>query len=80
MKGAKMRMLNLTKEIPVNVTFTFTGTVMVKATNDKEALQMVERGVDLYMGGTVHTTLPEGMVDWDFPVHPEKNISLRKGA
>jgi hypothetical protein len=35
---------------------------------------MVEKHCGLVLGGSIHTTLDDDMVDWNFPVHPEKAI------
>jgi hypothetical protein len=62
------------KTYNLEVTFTFRGMVTVKADNRKEAIQTVEEDFGLVMGGSPHTTNDESIVNWDFNMHPEKNL------
>jgi hypothetical protein len=58
----------------IKTRFTFEGTFFITAQNKEEAKEMVEKHCGLVLGRSIHTTLPDDMVDWDFPVHPEKDI------
>ena len=62
------------KQYTVTVRFTFEGTFKVKATNRMEACKHVEEDCGLVLGGNIHSTLPDEEVNWDFPIHPEKQL------
>ena len=62
------------KQYAVNVSYVFPGTFFITAHNKKEAQEYVENQCGLVMGGKIHTTLPDDVVGWDFPIHPEKVI------
>lgn len=57
-------------EFEVDVSFVFKGTVRVRAADAGEALVIVNRDVGLVMGGSVHTSNPDVVTDWDFDTHP----------
>lgn len=58
--------------------FLFNGHFTVEAESQKEAEEMVEKHCALSLG-TIYSTLSEEKVDWEFPVHPKKEIeSLRE--
>jgi hypothetical protein len=56
----------------VKTRFTFTGTFFVRADSKAEAKRLVKESCGLVLGGGPHASLPSSDVDWDFPVHPEK--------
>jgi hypothetical protein len=56
----------------VKTRFIFTGTFFVRADSKAEAKRLVEENCGLVLGGTIHSSLPAEDVNWDFPVHPEK--------
>jgi hypothetical protein len=62
------------RQYAVKTRFTFTGTFFITARNKNEAKEFVEKHCGLTLGGTIHSTLPDGGVNWDFPVHPEKSV------
>jgi hypothetical protein len=63
----------------VKTRFSFTGKFLVKAENEKEARERVMNDCGLVLGGGIHTSRQEGDVDWEFPIHPEKEIlNIRK--
>jgi hypothetical protein len=64
----------MTGQYAVKTRFTFEGTFFITAKNKEEAKEMVEKHCGLVLGRSIHTTLPDDIVDWDFPVHPEKAI------
>jgi hypothetical protein len=68
----------------VKTRFTFTGTFFVRAGSKAEAKKLVEENCGLVLGGGPHSSLPETDVDWDFPVHPEKEtgraVLIKKGG
>jgi hypothetical protein len=61
-------------EVPVS--FVFTGTFKVKAENMQQAHEYVDKHCGLVLGGDIHSSLPEDVVDWDFDMNPEKRFSL----
>jgi hypothetical protein len=67
------------KEYTVKTAFVFEGFFFIKADNAEQARQAVEQHCGLVMGSSIHTTLPDDDVDWDFNTHPEtviKNVKL----
>ena len=64
----------MTRRYAVRTRFNFTGTFFITAGSKDEAKENVEKHCGLVMGGYIHTTLPDEDVDWDFPIHPEKDI------
>jgi hypothetical protein len=62
------------REYAVETSFIFSGTFIIKAQDKEEAKEYVEKHCGLVIGGNIHTTLPDEDVDWDFPVHPDKEI------
>jgi hypothetical protein len=62
------------KTYTVKTNFCFTGKFFVKAESEKEANNMVKNDCGFVMGRGIHTGQPEDVVDWDFPIHPDKKI------
>lgn len=62
------------KNFEIETQFVFTGFFKVKADTEEEAREHVENHCGLAIGSNIHSTLPFDIVDWDFPVHPDKNI------
>jgi hypothetical protein len=62
------------KTFEVKTRFTFTGSFFITAENREEARRQINDSCGLVLGRTIHTSLPEETVDWDFPSHPEKVI------
>jgi hypothetical protein len=62
------------KEFEVKTRFVFNGIFKVKALNGQQAEEFVQTHCGLVMGGNIHSSLPGEDIDWDFPVHPEKEI------
>lgn len=62
------------KVYTVPVKFVFEGRFFIKADNNEQAQEYVEKHCGLVIGGNIHSTLPDDDVNWDFPVHPEKII------
>ena len=58
----------------VKVRYFFDGIYTVKAETREEAVRMVKEDCGLVMGGSIHTTLDEDSVDWNFSIHPEMVI------
>jgi hypothetical protein len=63
------------RQYAVKTRFSFTGTFFITARNKEEAKEYAEKHCGLVLGGNIHTTLPYEIVDWDFPVHPDKTVS-----
>lgn len=66
------------KEFEVKTCFVFEGVFNVKADNRAQAAEYVQKHCGLVIGGDIHTTLPDEIIDWDFLVHPEKQIKAVK--
>ena len=62
------------KKYQIAVRFAFDGVFHVTADRLSEAKQKVSDGCGLVLGGGIHTTLPEGEIGWEFPVHPDRSI------
>lgn len=62
------------KQYEVKTRFIFEGIFRVKAENSEEARKNVEQDCGLVMGGSIHTTLNDEDVDWDFNTHPDTKI------
>lgn len=59
--------------------FVFSGYFDVEADSITEAKRKITDHCGLVMGGHIHTTLPDEDVDWDFSIHPDKEIkSIQK--
>jgi len=63
------------RQYAIKTRFGFTGTFFIAARNKDEAKEYVEKHCGLVMGGSIHSTLPDDVVDWDFPMHPDKTVS-----
>lgn len=66
------------KEFEVKTRFVFEGVFNVKADSREQAAEYVQKHCGLVIGGDIHTTLPDEVIDWDFLVHPEKQIKAVK--
>ena len=64
----------MTRRYAVKTRFVFTGTFFITAGNKDEAKEYVEKHCGPVLGRGIHTALPDEDADWDFPVHPEKDI------
>jgi hypothetical protein len=62
----------------VTTRFVFSGTFYAEAENKDQAREYVEKHCGLVLGGTIQTSLSGEVMDWDFPVHPEKIITKIK--
>jgi hypothetical protein len=62
----------------VTTRFVFTGTFYTEAETKDQAKEYVEKDCGLVIGGAIHTSLSSEVMDWDFPVHPEKTILKAK--
>lgn len=62
------------KQYEVKTRFIFEGIFRVKAVNSEEARKNVEQDCGLVMGESIHTTLNDEDVDWDFNTHPDTKI------
>jgi len=66
------------KEFEVKTRFVFDGVFKVKALNRQQAEEFVQMHCGLVIGGDIHSLLPSKDIDWDFSVHPEKQIKSIK--
>ena len=67
------------KTYAVKTQFIFSGTFYVKAVSELEAGKTVQNNCCLVLGGNIHTSLPYGEADWDFPVHRIKRLQVLSG-
>lgn len=65
------------KVYTVKTKFVFTGEFKVYAASPSDARQSIEHHCGLVLGGDIHTTTPD-VLDWDFPVHPDKIVNNGK--
>jgi hypothetical protein len=56
----------------VKTRFIFSGTFCVRTESKSEAKRLVEESCGLVLAGGPHSSLPSSDVEWDFPLHPEK--------
>ncbi len=66
------------KKFEVKTRFVFDGVFKVNALNRQQAEEFVQRHCGLVIGGDIHSSLPGEDIDWDFPVHPQKQIRAIK--
>jgi len=66
------------KHYKVKTQFIFEGFFIVKAQDKVQAREYVDKHCGLVMRRSIHSTLPDDTIDWDFPIHPEKKISRIK--
>lgn len=66
------------KTYRVKTQFVFEGEFEIRAKNREQAAEYVAKHCGLVIGGDIHSSLPDNMVDWDFPVHPNKKIKSVK--
>ena len=62
----------------VKTRFIFSGTFFITAQNKEQAKEYVEKHCGLVLNGPIHTTLPDDVAHWDFPVHPDKILGRIK--
>jgi hypothetical protein len=62
------------KKYIVKTKFVFEGAFEVQAANRQEARRIVNEDCGVVLGGTIHTSNKSSVTDWNFPVHPEKQI------
>ena len=58
----------------VRTQYIFEGVFEVVAENKEDARQKVLQNCGLVMGGSIHSTLSDGEVNWAFDIHPDKKI------
>ena len=59
----------------VRTQYIFEGVFDVVAESKEEARQKVLQDCGLVMNGSIHSTLPDGEINWAFDRHPNKRIS-----
>lgn len=59
------------KEYEVETKFVFSGKFYVKADSPEQAVEYINKHCGVVLGGDIHSSLPDEMVNWDFDVHPE---------
>jgi hypothetical protein len=64
------------KQYKIPVTFTFKGNFFIKANSKKEAIEFADKHCGMTVVRGIHSSLPDEDVDWNFPVHPKKEIIL----
>jgi len=66
----------------IRTAFVFEGSFLVTAETKEQAKQIVTEDCGLVMGGSIHSTLSDTDINWDFCMHPEKvirKVKLVKG-
>ena len=58
----------------VRTQYIFDGVFDVVAESKEEARQKILQNCGLVMGGSIHSTLPDEVVNWAFDRHPNKQI------
>ena len=58
----------------VRTQYVFEGVFDVVAESKEDARQKVLQNCGLVMGGSVHSTLSDDEINWDFDRHPNKRI------
>jgi len=58
----------------VKTKFIFEGRFFVYAESKQQAKEYVEKQCGLVLNGNIHSTLSDNIADWDFPMHPKKQI------
>lgn len=58
------------KEYTVKTKFVFEGEFYITAESKEQAKKYVMKHCGLFLGGDIHTTLPDDICDWKFNVHP----------
>ena len=64
------------KQYAIQTHFLFDGYFYVNAKNKVQAREYVEKHCGLVLNRGIHSTLSDEVIDWDFPVHPQKSIGL----
>ena len=70
--------INKKKKYMVRTRFIFTGTVKVLAENVVEARRIVKENFNAVMRGENIKAASEVIIDWKFPLHPEKQTTMVK--
>ncbi len=58
----------------IKVRYVFEGTYAVVAEDCEKAKRMITEDCGLVMGGNIHTSLSDELVNWDFDTHPDVQI------
>jgi len=62
------------KRFRVKVSYTFEGWYEIAAESEERAGEIARKDCGLVMGGSIHTSNPMHVEDWEFGVHPETAI------
>ena len=62
------------KTYTIKTNFVFNGEFYITAENKEQAKEYVLKHCGLVLGGDIHTSLPEEIVNWKFDVHPDKIV------
>jgi hypothetical protein len=62
------------KTFQVKTKFIFEGIFEVKAQSREQAREFIEKHCGLVIGGDIHSTLSDEDINWEFSVHPDKEI------
>ena len=73
-----MSNLKKMKIFTVKTKFVFAGAFIVRAENMQEAHLIVNEDCGVVLGGKIHTSSGAAVIDWEFPIHPEKLITSVK--
>jgi len=62
------------KSYQVRVRYVFEGVYTIKSDTRENAIRLVEKDCGFVMGGSIHSTLNDDALDWNFSIHPEMII------
>jgi hypothetical protein len=62
------------KKYIVKTKFVFEGVFEVNAANRQEARRIVGEDCGMALGRTIHTSNGSSVSNWNFPIHPEKQV------
>lgn len=62
------------KTFRVKVRYAFEGWYEIAAENREQAEKIADRDCGVVLGGSIHTSNPMHVDDWEFSLHPEKKI------
>lgn len=63
------------KTYKVKTKFIFSGHFNIKAESEQHAKELVLEHCGLVLGSSIHCSLPDDIVNWEFKTHPKKKVS-----
>lgn len=62
------------KTFYIETRFVFSGVFEIKAESKQEAIKKAEESCGMTLSSGIHSSLPDGQVDWEFASHPDKEL------